>query len=84
MHERKLLGALLPAHPGIQPILQTIRKKYGISDVIPGDDSSRNFSVSGEEIDWKAVREELDFRVRYLSNLLPPELALFRFDVPLR
>ncbi len=30
MQEIKLLGALLPAHPGIQPILHTIRKKYGI------------------------------------------------------
>ncbi len=63
MQESKLLGALLPAHPGIRPILQAIRKKYGIRGVVLGDDSSRDYSVSGDEIDWVAVREELDLWV---------------------
>ncbi len=84
MQASKLLGALLPAHPDIQPILQTIRKKYGIRDVVRGDDSSRQFSVSGDDIDWDAVREELDFRIRFMSNLLPPELAQFHFRSPTR
>lgn len=68
MHEAKLLGSLLPAHPDIQPILQTIRKNYGIPAIIPGDDSSREYSLSGDTIDWVAVEKELDFRIFQQSN----------------
>ena len=30
---------------------------------------------SGPKINWKAAEEELDFRIQFLSNILPPELA---------
>ena len=75
MHESKLLGTLLPAHPDIQPILQLIRKKYSIPDLSIGDDDSRELLLAGHNIDWKAAEEELDFRIRHLSNILPPDLA---------
>lgn len=84
MQESKLLGTLLPAHPDIQPILWTIRQKYGIPDVIPGDDSSREYSLSGDIIDWNAVREELDFRIRFESNMIPPEVARIQMMVEAR
>ena len=70
MHETSLLGSLLPAHPDIQPILQTIRKKYGIPTVIPGDDSSKEYSLCGNKIDWDSVEEELESRIRFSSSKL--------------
>jgi len=33
----KTLGKLTPAHPDLLPILASVRKKYGIPEIAPGD-----------------------------------------------
>jgi hypothetical protein len=37
MNETKLLSSLLPGHPDFQHILQNIREKYDIPEIIPED-----------------------------------------------
>lgn len=64
MKEIKLISALLPSHPDLQPILIDIREKNNIPDIDPGDDSITEILLSDDEINWEEIKFELSSRIR--------------------
>ncbi len=76
MKETQFLGTLLPSHPDIRPIIQKIREKYGIPEIVSSD-GLKEILLFDHEIDWEAMRRDLEKELRQLSGLLPPELALY-------
>ena len=73
MLESKLLGTLLPSHPDLFPILERIREKYLIPEIPPDDDELIEI-LSANEIDWQAVRKEIEQEVRTNENILPESM----------
>ncbi|MBI3338682.1 MAG: hypothetical protein HY022_00915 [Chloroflexi bacterium] len=73
----KVLGKVLPVVPGVSKLLADIRKEFNIPLIEPGD-RLEDFIESEDEIDWKAVRKELEARLRKLPDILPRELARYQ------
>lgn len=71
MKETQLFGALLPSNPEIQKILGAIREKYDIPEIEEGDDDL--IELLQTEIDWDAVKVELDIDLQKI-NILPDEI----------
>lgn len=88
MKESELLGALMPGHPDILPIIQNIREKYGIPEVRPEDDGIIEILLADKDIDWESVRQEIETQVRSNPDLLcivkGDVLNLSQHAVPLR
>jgi len=71
MKESKLLGKLLPSHPDILPIFEGIRNKYNIPEIDSVTDDFGEIFYADDEIDWDAVRKDIDRHVRNPPDLLP-------------
>jgi hypothetical protein len=54
----------LPSHPDFLPILQNVRSKYNILEFDPDDDGIKEILLSDVNIDWQAVRQEIEVQVR--------------------
>jgi hypothetical protein len=74
MNEAKLYGTLLTS----LPIVKEIQEKYGIDPVSPGDDQLIEILKSDNEIDWQAVRQDVEDWLRNFPDLLPPDLAAYK------
>lgn len=81
MKETQFLGTVFLESPLIFPILENIREKYDIPDLDPTKDGLKERLLqemeNDQEIDWKAVRQDLENEIRKIPDLLPPELAFF-------
>jgi len=62
MQETELISSLLPSHPDILPILQNIRDKYKIPEISPEDDGITEILLADGQIDWDAVRQEIELK----------------------
>jgi len=71
MHINKLLGQLTPAHPDIIPILKTIREKYNLPEIAPGDDTLAEILGGENEIDLKVLHQDIETELRNNPDLLP-------------
>ena len=71
MKEKQLLKSLLPGHRDILPILQEIREKYDIPEIDPEMDDFNEIFYADDQIDWEAVRHDIDELVRAYPNLIP-------------
>lgn len=58
MKETQFLGTLLPSSPDFLPIIQELRDKHNLSEISPDDDGMKEILLSGENIDWQAIRQE--------------------------
>ena len=67
MQEDKLLGALIPSHPDIEPIIQAVREKYNLEIIYLDDDPIYEIFLGDENIPLEEFR--LDIRSRILENL---------------
>jgi hypothetical protein len=74
MNLSMLFSSLLPSHPDLLPILQNIRKKYGIPEINPDDIGMKEILLSDNDIDWLSVRQEIEAQVRNKPELLPPSI----------
>jgi len=63
MKETQLLGKLMPGHPDVIPIVKNIREKYQIPEVRPEDDIYA-ILLTRDDIDWEAVRQDIEAQVR--------------------
>lgn len=81
MKEANFLGTLILQSPLMFSILEKIREKYGIDEIDPTRDGLRERLLedmeNDQEIDWHAVRQNLEKEIRNIPDLLPPEVALF-------
>ncbi len=67
MKESALLGALLPSHPNVLPIIQAVREKYGLQEVYPDDDPIKEIVLGDKIISFDEFRQ--DIRNRILENM---------------
>jgi hypothetical protein len=73
MEINKLLGKLTPAHPDCIPIIETIRNKYNIPEILPGDETLAEMLGSEAEIDFEAMRADIEKELRQTPDLIPKE-----------
>jgi len=50
MQESKFIGTLMPSHPDFEPIIQAIREKYQLPEVVP--DGQRGNQSMARSSDW--------------------------------
>lgn len=67
MNESKFLGALLPSHPDYKPIIQMVREKYNLPELIPDDDPISEIFLGDEIVSLDEFRQ--DIRNQILENL---------------
>lgn len=70
----KVLGRHLPGLRAVRPILKDIRKEF----MTGVDEEGNEYELEQEEIDWKAIRAELEVRLRAIPEILPPEIDRYR------
>jgi hypothetical protein len=70
MKESALFSSLLPSYPDLHPILQNIRDKYGIPEIDPDDIGMKEIHLSGNEIDWQSVHQEIETQIYTFSECL--------------
>lgn len=63
MKETEFLGKLMPGHPDVLPIIESIREKYSIPPVDPEDDIDE-ILLTRDDIDWDAVKQDIDAQVK--------------------
>ena len=44
MNEYELIGALMPSHPELSPIINFLREKYSLAEINPEDDGITNIT----------------------------------------
>ena len=64
MKESEFLGTLLPSHPDFLPIVQTIREKYNLPEIIPDDEPITEIYLGDEMIPFEVVRKDIESLVR--------------------
>ncbi len=62
------------------PILQRIRATYDIPEIMPDDDGLAKLLLSDDDIDWEAIRQELQSEVTLVSNALLPDSVREMFE----
>jgi len=72
MQLSELLGKLLPGHQDTLPIINAIREKYQIPEILPEDEDFTKILLSNNEIDWQAVRNDIEQQIRESDLFLPP------------
>jgi hypothetical protein len=73
MEINKLLGKLTPAHPDLIPIIKTIREKYDIPEMEPGEETLAELLGGKAEIDYETMRADIEDELRQTPDLIPKE-----------
>lgn len=74
MKESQFLGTLLPSHPDFLPIEQSIREKYNLPEISPGDEEIADIFLGDEIISFEEFRKDIENQIRQNLSFLPPEL----------
>jgi len=74
MKESQFLGTLLPSHPDFLPIEQSIREKYNLPEISPGDEEIGEIFLGEEPISLEEFRKDIEKHIRENLSFLPPEL----------
>ena len=75
MKESKFLGSLLPSHPDLIPIIDTIREKYRLPEVSPDDEPIREIYLDGNVIPLEEFRQEIETEIRKDLVFLSSDVA---------
>ena len=59
MKESQFLGTVLPSHPAFQPLIQQMREKYGLREVLADQDPITEIFLADKEIPLEDFREEI-------------------------
>lgn len=73
MKESKFLGALLPSHPDIAPIIQAVREKYNLPEINPDDEPMEEIYLGDEIVSLEEFRQDIENFVRENLAFMPPE-----------
>lgn len=73
MQETKVLGALLPSHPDLQPIIQELRDKYQLPEISPGDDPIEEIFLDDKQIPLADFRQEIIDLVQEKVDFFDPK-----------
>ena len=76
MKEAKLLGTILPSHPDLIPIVNDIRCKYDLPEIDAEDDVLRGIILSDQDIDFEAMQNEIEEKVKAIPDLITTPLSL--------
>ena len=76
MQINKLLGKLTPAHPDFLPILTSVREKYDIPEIAPGDETLAEIVGADNMPDVEAMRDDIEQELRKVPDFLPKEALL--------
>ena len=76
MKINQTLGKLTPAHPDLLPILASVREKYGIPEIAPGDATLAEFLGVDNMPDIEAIRDEIERELRKVPDFLPEKSQL--------
>jgi hypothetical protein len=74
MKESQFLGALLPSHPDFLPIEDSIREKYSLPEISPGDEEIAEIFLGDEIMPLEGFRKDIENKVRENLSFLPTEL----------
>ncbi len=78
MKEAKFLGALLPSHPDLMPIIETVREKYNLPEISPDDDPIDEIYLGDEIVPLDEFRQEIRNRVlEILDDFFPENFVKF-------
>lgn len=72
MRESKFLGALLPSTPDLLPIIEAVREKYSLHEVVADTDPITEIYLGDEFISLEEFRQEIENRVRENLEFFPP------------
>ena len=75
MKKSQFLGTLLPSHPAFQPLIQQMREKYGLREVLADQDPITEIFLADKEIPLEDFREEIKALVGGLPDFLPPDVS---------
>jgi len=73
MKESKLLGALLPSHPELIPIIRDVREKYKLPEISLDTEPIEEIYFGDEIIPLDKFRDEIAERVRANLDFMPPD-----------
>src|SRR5271157_4008144 len=76
---RRFFGGLLPEFPGVPKVLTEILIEFNFP-ISKSREISKDYlsPESQSRIDWLAVRQELEAKLRDLPDFLPKELAVYQ------
>lgn len=76
--EEQVIGGILPAHPDLAAIISKMREKYpALRDVMPEGGDLTDTILSDAEVDWEAIRNDVEAEVRRAPELIPEHLMTF-------
>lgn len=75
MKEAKFLGALMPSHPDLQPIIQEIRNKYSLPEVDPEGEPIKEIFLGDKQVTFEEFLKDIESLVVGKTDFLPPVLA---------
>lgn len=76
MQINQALGKLTPAHPDLLPILASVREKYNIPEIAPGDPTLAEIVGADNMPDVEAMRDEIEQELRKVPEFLPEKAQL--------
>ena len=71
MQINKILGKLAPAHKDIIPVIKTIREKYRIPEIAPGDETLAEILGSKTLVNVEALHQDIETGLRERPKFLP-------------
>lgn len=85
-NEAEVLGNMLSSHEDLFPIIKEMQEKYNIDVITTEENSLLDLLLSDKNIDWQAVRKDVEERVRSTPTLVSEENSkiykLFENDDP--
>jgi hypothetical protein len=70
------LGKLTPAHPDLMPILVSVREKYNIPEIAPGDPTLAEIVGADNMPNVEAMRDDIEQELRKIPDFLPEKAQL--------
>lgn len=71
--EAKFLGALLPSHPDLLPIIQAIREKYSLPEIFLDDDPIKEIFLGDDPVSFAEFRQDIKDRILEKIEVIFPE-----------
>lgn len=73
MKESKFLGELLPSHPDLLPIIESVREKYKLKPVYPDDEPIEEIYLGDGIVSLEDFHQDITNRVLEILEILFPE-----------
>lgn len=73
MFEAQFLGNLLPSHPDYEPIIETIRTKYNLSELYPQDEPIKDIYLGDRIITLTEFTQDVKSHILGNMDTMFPE-----------